>query len=100
MTDERHQTRQRAPAGTESCMEFPCQFPIKAMGRDAERVEKALLDAVERHAPDTPRDEITRRASRTGKFSSITITITADSKEQLDNIYRDLTDSDDVTMAL
>ncbi len=100
MSNEQHTTDQEIPVGTESCIEFPCQFPIKAMGKDPERVEKALLDAIERHAPESPRDDISRRASRTGKYSAVTVTITATSREQLDNIYQALTDSDDVTMAL
>ena len=88
------------PVGEESCMTFPCEFPIKAMGRDAELVERTLVDTVRKHAPDSPRDRISRRESRTGKYNAVTITITADSKEQLDRIYRDLTDSEHITMAL
>ena len=100
MTDTSDKPDSDIAVGSESCMEFPCQFPIKAMGRDAGQVEKALVEAVARHAPDSPRDNITRRESRTGKYNAITITITADSREQLDRIYQDLTDSDDITMAL
>ena len=88
------------PVGEESCMTFPCQFPIKAMGKDAELVERTLVDAVQKHAPDSPRDQISRRESRTGKYNAVTITITADNKEQLDKIYRDLSDSEHITMAL
>lgn len=84
----------------QSCIDFPCEFPIKAMGTDGELVEKTLLDAVERHAPDSPRDNIERRDSRTGKYKAVTVTITADNKEQLDNIYQELTDSEHITMAL
>ncbi len=84
----------------QSCIEFPCEFPIKAMGTDRALVEKTLLDAVERHAPDSPRDNIERRDSRTGKYIAVTITITASSKQQLDSIYQELTDSEHITMAL
>ena len=83
-----------------SGIEFPCEFPIKAMGTDRAQVEKTLLDAVERHAPESPRDNISRRDSRTGKYIAITITITATSKTQLDNFYQELTASEHITMAL
>ena len=88
------------PIGEESCMAFPCQFPIKAMGKDARLVERTLVDAVQKHAPDSPRDQISRRESRTGKYNAVTITITADNREQLDRIYQDLSDSEHITMAL
>jgi putative lipoic acid-binding regulatory protein len=84
----------------ESCIEFPCEFPIKVMGKDSGQMQKVVTDAVARHAPDSPRDRITQRESRTGKYIALTITITATSKAQLDNIYQELTASEHITMAL
>jgi putative lipoic acid-binding regulatory protein len=84
----------------ESCMEFPCQFPIKAMGVASEGLPLLVFEIVKRHAPDTDHDALTQRASKNGKYVSITVTIEATSRAQLDAIYQDLTASDQIMMAL
>ena len=87
-------------ANQETYLEFPCQFPIKAMGLATEGLRKHVFDIVKRHAPDTEWDAISHRASKNGKYLSITITIEATSRAQLDAIYQDLTASELVMMAL
>ena len=84
----------------ESYMEFPCQFPIKAMGLATDGLHLHVFDIVKRHAPDTDHNAIAQRASKNGKYISVTITIEATSREQLDAIYQDLTASEQVMMAL
>ncbi|KPJ93710.1 MAG: transcriptional regulator [Gammaproteobacteria bacterium SG8_11] len=84
----------------ESYLEFPCQFPIKAMGLATEGLHLHVFDIVKRHAPDTEHNAITHRASKNGKYLSVTVTIEATSREQLDAIYQDLTASEQVMMAL
>ena len=84
----------------ESFMEFPCQFPIKAMGLASEGLPLHVFDIVKRHAPNTGHDAISHRAGKNGKYVSITVTIEATSREQLDAIYQDLTASEQVMMAL
>jgi hypothetical protein len=84
----------------ESLLEFPCQFPIKMMGRDGERFRQVAIELVESHAGKIPKDAITTAASRKGNFVSITVTITAVSQDQLDNIYRALTAHEDILVAL
>ena len=84
----------------ESCIEFPCDFPIKVMGKDVEQMQGVLKEAVARHAPESPHDNISQRESKTGKYIALTITIHATSKAQLDKIYQELTDSEHITMAL
>ncbi len=81
-------------------MEFPCTFPIKAMGTDHDALPQTVAEIVRRHAPETPDTAITSRASSGGRFLSVTVTVNATSREQLDAIYQDLTDSDQVMMAL
>ena len=88
------------PDAQESYLEFPCQFPIKAMGLATEGLHLHVLEIVKRHAPDTGHDALTRRASKNGKYVSVTITIEATSREQLDAIYQDLTASEQIMMAL
>jgi len=84
----------------ESLLEFPCRFPIKMMGRDSEPFRRAAIELVERHAGVIPADSITMSSSRKGTFLSITVTITAESRDQLDRIYQALTDHEEILVAL
>jgi putative lipoic acid-binding regulatory protein len=55
---------------------------------------------VRKHAPETETDAISRRESSGGKYISVTATITASSREQLDSIYYELTAHEQIIMAL
>ena len=61
---------------------------------------KTAIAIVEKHAGAIDAAAIRVAPSRNGKFVSVTITIDAQSQEQLDNIYRDLTDHDEVLFSL
>ena len=79
---------------------FPCEFPIKVMGRDTEPFRTLTLAIVERHAGSLAPESISERASSKGRFLSLTYTIRAESRAQLDHIYQDLTGSGVVLVAL
>ncbi|MDJ0792805.1 MAG: DUF493 domain-containing protein [Woeseiaceae bacterium] len=83
-----------------SAIEFPCQFPIKMMGRDTPEFRATARALVEKHAGPVADDAVQAALSRNARFVSVTVTITAESQEQLDSIYRDVTSHDDVLMAL
>ncbi len=85
---------------SESLLRFPCEFPIKVMGPTQEGFAQAVLAVVRRHAPDFEADTMEMRASRAGRYLSVTCTIHATSREQLDNLYRDLSSHPMVTMVL
>ncbi len=86
--------------GNEALWQFPCEFPIKVIGAD-EAALLALIDAVlAEHAPACQGAPRPSRASRNGRYVSFTLTITAESREQLDNIYRALSASEHVLFAL
>lgn len=80
--------------------QFPCEFPIKVMGRDSEPFRTLTLAIVERHAGPLAAGQISERVSREGRFLALTYTIRAESRAQLDSIYQDLTDSGIVLVAL
>ncbi len=84
----------------ETLLEFPCKFPIKAMGMACDELEIAVIEIINRHVENLAEDALKMRPSRTGKYIAITITITAHSKDQLDAIYMDLTACEHVSIAL
>ena len=84
----------------ETLLEFPCEFPIKAMGLACDALEISVIEIINRHVDNLNEGALRMRPSKTGKYTAITITITAHSKQQLDNIYIDLTACEHVTIAL
>ena len=85
---------------SESALQFPTPFPIKIMGRRADDFAQSMLDVVLKHAPDFEPSSLEMRASREGNYLSVTATINATSREQLDNLYRELTSHPMVAMVL
>jgi hypothetical protein len=81
-------------------MEFPCDFPIKVVGKTCETFEVQICEIAERNDPDFSSRNLKRNQSRTGKYSSVTLAIRATSKEQIDTIYRDLKSCELVLWAL
>ena len=84
----------------ETLFEFPCEFPIKVMGKNHVDFEITVMTIVTKHVPDINEGALKTRPSSNGKFVSITVTIQAESKDQLDNIYRELSGHELVLMAL
>jgi uncharacterized protein len=74
----------------ETLLEFPCNFPIKVMGTRDDDFAQLMLAIVLRHAPDFDAARVEMRASSGGKYLSLTCTIRATSKPQLDDLYREL----------
>ena len=84
----------------QTAFEFPCEFPIKAMGHAADDFDLVVMSIVRRHAPAVGEGAVTSRASANGKYLAVTVTIEATSRAQLDAIYQDLVASERVLMAL
>ncbi|MBS1189704.1 MAG: hypothetical protein H6R10_1496 [Rhodocyclaceae bacterium] len=78
-------------ADQESLIEYPSAFPIKIMGKAEDTLAQAILEIVIRHDPGFDCASIEMRASSGGKYVSLTCTVTATSRQQLDNLYRELT---------
>lgn len=85
---------------SETLLVFPCDFAIKAFGKTGDAFENAVKDIVMRHVDSLTDDAITRNSSKKAKYTSITVTIQATNKQQIDNIYIDLTADENVVMAL
>ncbi len=81
-------------------LEFPCEFPIKAIGRAEAGLRDRVTAIVARHVPQLSSHSIKTTSSRGGRYQSITVLVMATSQAQLDAIYRDLTACEAVIMAL
>ena len=82
----------------ESLIDFPTEFPIKIIGKSQLNLQSEILKIVIRHASDFSPGTVETRSSRSGNYQSITCTIRATSKEQLDELYNDLSRSPLVLM--
>ena len=88
------------PENEAPVLAFPCEFPIKVMGKTQAGYAQAVTEVVRRHAPDFDPATLEMRSSREGNYLSLTFTIRAVSREQLDELYRELCDHPMVTMVL
>jgi putative lipoic acid-binding regulatory protein len=84
----------------ESALQFPTEFPIKLMGRNTPEFPTIARALVERHAGIVDDDAVQLTSSSNDRYVSVTVTITATSQQQLDAVYQDATDHEDVLMAL
>jgi putative lipoic acid-binding regulatory protein len=83
-----------------SLIEYPCDFPIKVLGRTQAGFAQAVLGIVRAHAPDFDGSTMDMKPSKQGRYLSITCVIRATSREQLDQLYRALCDHPMVVMVL
>jgi len=81
-------------------LEYPCDIAIKAMGRAEPGFDALVVEIVRRHVPDVSEGAISTRLSREGKYISVTVTVRATSREQLDAVYYDLTAHEKIAIAL
>lgn len=84
----------------ESPFQFPCDFMIKIFGHASDEFELEALTIIRKYVPDLRENAISVRPSKDGKYLALTIKIIAQSKNQLDDIYRDLSRNPQVLMAL
>lgn len=87
-------------ADAASLIEYPCDFPLKIMGKAQDGFAQAVLGVVRTHAPDFDGATMDMKASSGGKYVSLTCTIRATSRAQLDALYKALCDHPLVVMVL
>ena len=88
-----------APGGP-PLLTFPCIFPLKVMGRREDDFAQVVCEIAQRHAPDFHPRTLEMRTSKNGRYLSLTVTINATSREQLDALYTELSKHPMVMMVL
>jgi len=81
-------------------IEYPTDFPIKVMGRREPRLSQTIIEIVRHHAPDFDPATVEMRTSKKNSYLSVTCTVRATSREQLDALYQELCDHPMVVMVL
>jgi hypothetical protein len=87
-------------ADEDKVFDFPCDFPLKAMGRNEPAFEQYVVEIVRTHAGSPAIATVSSRASRNGRYLAVTVNFTARSRAQLDDIYRTLSTSEQVLFLL
>lgn len=90
MTDEQQET----------LLTFPCDFTIKVFGLSHSDFKTTVLTIIHQYVANFNEEAMQIRPSENGKYLALSITVHLDSKEQLDNIYKALSSSPHVLMAL
>ena len=80
--------------------EFPCEYPIKAMGPNTPEFAETIVEMVKQHAPEVSNNSVHCRTSSTGKYQSVTVLVYALSKDHLISIYQDINTVDDLKWTL
>ena len=84
----------------DSVFAFPCEFPIKVMGKTSAEFDMMVASLVRKHCPGLGEGAVSSRLSRGGRYMAVTVTIVAESRAQLDAIYHELTGHELVLVAL
>ena len=84
----------------ESLIEYPSDFPIKVVGIMHETFTDSIVETILLHDPSFDTGKVEMRPSTQGKYLSLTVTVRATSREQLDNLYRALSSHELVKFVL
>ena len=85
---------------SDDIMQFPCELPIKVFGRNSDEFPETAFQIVKDHVESLQRSDMSQQSSREGRFLSLTIRVRAQSRAQVDAIYRALTASETVLMVI
>jgi uncharacterized protein len=88
------------PETNDALFNFPCDFPLKVMGRRTDDFRSLVLGIVQKHVGAVAADKIEERPSKDGNYLSLTCTFTANSRAQLDALYMELTSCERVMIVL
>lgn len=88
------------PTPLEDALQFPCEFPLRIIGRNEDDFEGFAIAFVREFVPALQTDAVRSRFSNGGAYISITMTFTAESREQVDAIYQAMTGHERILFAL
>ncbi|MGD9602842.1 MAG: YbeD family protein [Gammaproteobacteria bacterium] len=88
------------PEPASTLLKFPCDFPLKVMGHAADDFDALVVEIVRRHVPSLREGAVQRRPSRQGNYLAVTVTVQAESQQQLDDLYRELSGHARILMVL
>ncbi|HVY65194.1 MAG TPA: DUF493 domain-containing protein [Gammaproteobacteria bacterium] len=83
---------------SESLLKFPTDVPVKVFGRNEHAFRSAAIEIVRAHYGE--RHTVVEQLSRKGNYLSLTITVRAESRAQIDAMYEDLVAHDDIIMVI
>lgn len=81
-------------------LDYPARFPLKVFGNQSAQFEDIVLQLIKARCPQAEHIEVSQRQSRGGKYIALTLTFTVYNRQQLENIYQDLYDCEQVVMSL
>lgn len=87
-------------ASADALFQFPCDFPLKIMGRPNDDFRSLVIGIVQKHVGEVDPAKIEERPSKDGNYLSLTCTFEAHSRAQLDALYRELTSCEKVLIVL
>ena len=87
-------------AESDSPLTFPCYLPVKVFGRNATEFRHAALAIIQSHFAEISAEQVSERESKGGNYLSLTVTVHARSRAQIDAFYEDLSAHDSIMMAL
>jgi len=93
-------TTPTSPPVTDTLFQFPCDFPLKIMGRPNDDFRSLVIGIVQKHVGSVDPSRIEERPSKDGNYLSLTCTFEAQSRDQLDALYRELTSCERVLIVL
>jgi len=85
-------TKPTIKPSSEELFNFPCDYPIKIMGKDCTELRVTMCNIIERHAGKIHPNQISSKKSSKGSYISYTVRIVATSRAQLDSINQELQD--------
>ncbi|MCP4335723.1 MAG: DUF493 domain-containing protein [Gammaproteobacteria bacterium] len=91
---------QRSTESALALLDYPNRYPLKVFGHPSDDFEAVVSSLIRARCPQVEHIEVRKRSSRGGKYLALTLTFTVHTQQQLEDIYRDLYDCDQVVMSL
>lgn len=85
---------------SEEVFSFPCEISLKAIGKDEGDYRQFVVDTVTKYIADLDLARIHTKPSSGDHFLSVTVPLLAQSREQLDEIYNQLSSDPRTKMLL